>query len=59
MTIEFGSDGSSGPLGTVVGAPTVTTRLDSDAATADCATVYDEPCHDVFLNQTTSRGEID
>lgn len=59
VTIEFGSDGSARPLGTVVGTPTVTTRLDSDAATADCATVHDSPCHDVSLNQTTSRIEID
>lgn len=59
VTIEFGSNGSSSPLGTVVGTPTVTTRLHSDAATADCATVHDEPCHDIFLNQTTSRIEID
>ena len=59
VTIEFGSDGSARPLGTVVGTPTVTTRLDSDAATADCATAHDEPCHDVSLNQTTSRIRID
>ena len=59
MTIEFGSDGSARPLSTVVGIPTVTTRLDRDAATTDCATVHDDPCHDVFLNQTTSRVEID
>ncbi len=59
VTIEFGSDGSARALGTVVGTPTVTTRLDSDASTADCATVHDEPCHDVSLNQATARVNID